>query len=179
MSPGLPNPTDAGLWQLMQGLRYGSHHAQSPETSWWIGNKNCQILRRTHTKLYYMQLSYKNWLDGVKCHSSYSAELSPTGSEAWEIILHNWQVELSTLTVKIRNQPIQKRSCFWYRKLCAFNLLTWRLNVLLRYSISSDICVAEILWASSVPESSWCWQHRFNYHITAWLFHIRQDMLCD
>ena len=24
------------------------------ETSWWIGNKNCQILRRTHSKLCYM-----------------------------------------------------------------------------------------------------------------------------
>ena len=42
---------------------------------------------------------------------------------------------------KIRNQPIQKRSCFWYRKLCAFNLLSWGLNVVLRY-LTSSFCVA-------------------------------------
>ena len=45
-------------------------------------------------------------------HTSYSAELSPTGPKVWEIILRSWQVELSTWVVKIRNQPIQKRSCF-------------------------------------------------------------------
>ena len=50
-----------------------------------------------------------------------------------------WAVNLS---VKIRNQPIQKQSCFWYRKLCAFNLLSWGLNVVLRYLTSSDFCVA-------------------------------------
>ena len=54
LSPGLPSPTEAGLWQLTQGSRYGSHHARSLETSWWIGNKNCQILRRTHSKLCYI-----------------------------------------------------------------------------------------------------------------------------
>ena len=27
---------------------------RSLETKWWIGNKNCQILRRTHSKLCYM-----------------------------------------------------------------------------------------------------------------------------
>ena len=54
LSPGLPSPAEAGLWQLTQGSRYGSHHARSLETSWWIGNKNCQILRRTHSKLCYM-----------------------------------------------------------------------------------------------------------------------------
>ena len=64
--------------------------------------------------------------------------------------------------VKIRNQPIQKRSCFWYHKLCAFNFLTWRLNVVLGYLTSSDFCVAKILWASNVPESSRCWQHHSN-----------------
>ena len=31
------------------------------------------------------------------------------------------------------------------------------LNVVLRYLRSSDFCVAEILWASYVPESSRCW----------------------
>ena len=72
---------------------------------------------------------------------SYSAELSPTGPKVWQIILRSWQVDLSTWVVKIRNQPIQKRSCFWYRKLCAFNLLSWGLNVVLRYSTSSDFCV--------------------------------------
>ena len=46
-----------------------------------------------------------------------------------KIILRSWQIELSTWVVKIQNQPIQKRSCFWYRKLCAFNLLSWGLNV--------------------------------------------------
>ena len=55
LSPGLPSPAEAGLWQLTQGSWYGSHHARSLETSWWIGNKNCQILRRTHSKLCYMQ----------------------------------------------------------------------------------------------------------------------------
>ena len=57
---------------------------------------------------------------------------------------------------------IQKRSCFWYRKLYACNLLTRGLNVVLRYLTSSDICVAKIVWASNVPESSRCWQHHTN-----------------
>ena len=83
----------------------------------------------------------------------------PSGPKVWEIILRSWQVELSTWAVKIRNQPIQKRSCFWYRKLYACNLLTWGLNVVLGYLTSSDFCVAKILWASNVPESSRCWQH--------------------
>ena len=34
---------------VTQGSRYGSHHAPSLETSWWIGNKNYQILHRTHS----------------------------------------------------------------------------------------------------------------------------------
>ena len=119
------------------------------------------------------------WLDAVKFHTSYSAELSSTGPKVWEIILRSWQVELSTWAVKIRNQPIQKRSCFWYRKLCACNLLTWGLDVVLRYLTSSDFCVAKILWTSNVPESSRCWQHHPNYQITAPLFHILQDMPCD
>ena len=59
------------------------------------------------------------------------------------------------------NQPIQKRSCFWHRKLYAWNL-TWGLNVVLRYLTSSDFCVAKILWASNVPESSRCSQHHSN-----------------
>ena len=105
-------------------------------------------------------------MDAVKLHTSHSAELSPTGPKLWEIILRSWQVELSTWAVKIRNQPIQKRSCFWYRKLCACNLLSWGLNVVLRYLRSSDFCVAETLWASNVPESSRCWQHHSNYQIT-------------
>ena len=88
--------------------------------------------------------------------------MSPTGPTVWEIILRSWQVELSTWAVKIRNQPIPKRSCFWYRKLCACNLLTWGLNVVLRYLTSSDFCVDKILWASNMPESSRCWQHHFN-----------------
>ena len=52
--------------------RYGSHHARSLETSWWIGNKNCQILRRTHSKLCYMQLSWiQEWTqDAVKFHTN-------------------------------------------------------------------------------------------------------------
>ena len=55
------------------------------------------------------------------------------------------------LSCQIRNQPIQKRSCFWYRKLCAFSPLIWGLNVVLRYLTNSDFCVVEILY---VPESS-------------------------
>ena len=47
------NKKDSPCWQLTQGSRYDSH-ARSLETSWWIGNKNCQILRRTHSKLRYM-----------------------------------------------------------------------------------------------------------------------------
>ena len=47
------NKKDSPCWQLTQGSRYGNH-ARSLETSWWIGNKNCQILRRTHSKLRYM-----------------------------------------------------------------------------------------------------------------------------
>ena len=77
--------------------------------------------------------------------------------------LTGWAVNRSTWAVKIRNQPIQKRFWFWYRKLCACNLLTWGLNVVLRYLTSSDFCVAKILLASNVPESSRCWQHHSNY----------------
>ena len=83
--------------------------------------------------------------------------------KVWEIILRSWQIELSTWAVKIRNQPIQKWSCFWNPKLYACNLLTWGLNVVLRYLTSSDFCVAKILWASNVPESSRCWQHHSNW----------------
>ena len=50
--------------------------------------------------------------------------------------------------------------------LCAFNLRTWGLNVVLRYLRSSEFCDAEILWASNVPELSRCWQHHSNYQIT-------------
>ena len=65
-----------------------------------------------------------------------------------------WQVELS------KSETSQFRSDLVFdRKLCACNLLTWGLNVVLRYLKSSDFCVAEILWASNVPESSRCWQY--------------------
>ena len=47
------NKKDSPCWQVTQGSRYSSH-ARSLETSWWIGNKNCQILRHTHSKLRYM-----------------------------------------------------------------------------------------------------------------------------
>ena len=58
-----------------------------------------------------------------------------------------WQVELS------KSETSQFRSDLVFdRKLCACNLLTWGLNVVLRYLKSSDFCVAEILWASNVPE---------------------------
>ena len=73
---------------------------------------------------------------------SYSTELSPTGPKVWEMILRSWQVELSTSVVRIQNQPIQKRFWFWYRKLCAFNLLSWGPNDVLGYLTSSDFCVA-------------------------------------
>ena len=76
-----------------------------------------------------------------------------TGPKVWEIILRSWQVELSPWAVKIRNQPIQKRSCFSYCKLYACNLLTWGLNVVLRYLTSLYFCAAKILWASNVPGS--------------------------
>ena len=36
------------------------------------------------------------------------------------------------------------------------------LHVVLRYLTSSDFCVAKILWASNVPESSRFWQHHSN-----------------
>ena len=49
----------------------------------------------------------------------------------------------------------------------------------LRYSLSSDFCVAKIVWASTVPESSQYWQHHSNYQITARWFHIMQDMPCN
>ena len=135
LSPGLPSPAKAGLWQLTQGWRYGSHHARSLETSWWIGNKNCQILRRTHSKLCYMYESYKNRMDAVKFHSSHSAELSPTGPKLWEIILRSWQAELSkSETSKFRS------NLGFYRKLCACNLPTWGLNVVLRYKEFRLLC---------------------------------------
>ena len=158
LSPGLPSPAEAGFWQLTLGSRYGSHQARSLETSWWIGNKNCQILRRTHSKLCYMWESYKNRMDAVKFHSSHSAGLSPTRPKLWEIILRSWQVELS------KSETSQFRSdLVFYRKLCACNLLTRGLNVVLRYLKSSDLSVVEILWASNVPESSRCWQHHSDY----------------
>ena len=59
--------------------------------------------------------------------------------------------------------------------LFAFNHLT----CCLRYSLSSDFCVAKIIWASTVSESSRYWQHHSNYQITARLFHIMQDMPCN
>ena len=99
-------------------------------------------------------------MDAVKFHTSHSAELSPTGSKLWEIILRSWQVELS------KSETSHFRSDLVFdRKLCACNPLTWGLNVVLRYLKSSDFCVAEILWASNVPESSRCWQHHSNYQI--------------
>ena len=51
-------------------------------------------------------------MDAVKFHTSHSAELSPTGPKLWEIILRSWQPGLTGWAVKIRNQPIQKRSLF-------------------------------------------------------------------
>ena len=97
-------------------------------------------------------------MDAVKFHTSHSAELSPTGPKLWETILRSWQVELS------KSETSQFRSDLLFdRKLCACNLLTWGLNVVLRYLKSSDFCVAEILWTSNVPESSRCWQHHSNY----------------
>ena len=74
---------------------------------------------------------------------------------------------LSTWVVKIQNQQIQKRSCFWYCKLCAFNLLSWGLNVVLKYLTSSDFCVAQILWARNMPESSRFWQHFYAVFIAS------------
>ena len=60
--------------------------------------------------------------------------------------LRNYFAQLTGWAVKLScqnpNQPIQKRSCFWCRKLCAFNLLSWGINVVLKYSTSSDFCVA-------------------------------------
>ena len=98
-------------------------------------------------------------MDAGKFHTSHSAELSPTGPKLWEIILRSWQVELS------KSETSHFRSDLVFdRKLCACNLLTWGLNVVFRYLKSSDFCIAEILWASNVPESSRCWQHHSNYH---------------
>ena len=54
--------------------------------------------------------------------------------------LTGWAVNFSCQNPK--PAAIQKRSCFWYRKLCAFNPLSWGLNVVLRYLTSSDYCVA-------------------------------------
>ena len=49
----------------------------------------------------------------------------------------SYQLELSkSETSQFRND------LFLYRKLCAFNLLSWGLNVVLRYLTSSDFCVA-------------------------------------
>ena len=127
LSPGLPSPAEAGLWQLTQGSRYGSHHARSLET--YRGESATKIVKffAAHTVncVTCKNLTRIEWMWLNFTLVSHSAELSPTGPKLWEIILRSWQVELSTWAVKIRNQPTQKRSCFWYRKLCAFNLLTW------------------------------------------------------
>ena len=65
-----------------------------------------------------------------------------------------WAINLSCQNPKPANSEAILFACFWYRKLCAFNLLSWGLNVVLRYLTSSDLCVAQILWAGNVPESS-------------------------
>ena len=82
--------------------------------------------------------------------------------------------------VKIRNQPIQKRSCFWYRKLCAFNLLIWGANCC--FEMLNEfrlLCCWNFICVGIIPETSRCWQHHSNYQITTRLFHILQDIPCD
>ena len=70
-------------------------------------------------------------------HKLFSRIITNWAKSLTNHFLRSWQVELSTWVVKIWNQPIQKRSCFWYRKICSFNLLLWGLNFVLRYLMSS------------------------------------------
>ena len=76
LSPGLLSPADAGLWQLTQGSRYGSHHARSLETSWWIGKKNVKffaahtvncVICKNLTRIEWMLLNFTPFIQ-QNCH---------------------------------------------------------------------------------------------------------------
>ena len=108
---------------------------------------NC-IICNDHTIIDWMLLNFTQVIQ-QNCHQPANRAES----------LRNHFAQLTGWAVKIRNQPIQRRSYFWYRKLCA---CTWGLNVVLSYSTSSDFCVAKFFWASNMPESSGCWQHHSN-----------------
>ena len=141
--------------------------------------QNSQILLRTHSNLCYI---YDNTIiDWMLLNFTpvIQQNCQQHGRKLEKSCCPVDRFELLSWAVKFQNQPIQKRSCFWYRKVCACNLLTWGLNVVLRYFTSSDFCVAKISWASNVPKSSRCWQHHSNNQITARLFRILQDMPCD
>ena len=113
------------------------HHS---ETSWWIGNKTIKFFV-THTVNYVICNNHTR-IDWVLLNFTPVIQENYRQPGGKFEILFCAVDRLSLLDPKIRNQPIQKRSCFWYRKLCAFNLLSWGLNVVLRYLSSSDLCVA-------------------------------------
>ena len=165
LSPGLPSPAEAGLWQLTQGtaatmLDHSRHRGESATKTvkfFAAHTVNCVICKNL-TRIEWMLLNFTPVIQ-QNCHQP--------GRNFEKSILRSWQVELS---------KSETSDLVFDRKWCACNLLTWGLNVVLRYLKSSDFCVAEILWASNVPESSWCWQHHSNYQITTRLFHILQDI---
>ena len=67
----------------------------------------------------------------------------------WDI----WRVQTSVLlNFYARIVPMLATSFQWITRLPGN----------LGYLTSSDFCVAKILWASNVPESSRCWQHHSN-----------------
>ena len=144
-------------------LDHSRHHGESATKTvefFAAHTVNC-IICKDLTRIEWMLLNFTP-VNQQNCH------------QFWEINLRSWQVELS------KSETSQFRSDLVFdRKLCACNLLTWGLNVFLRYSKSSVFCVVEILWASNVPESFRCWQHHSNYRITTRLLHILQDMPCD
>ena len=140
-------------------LDHSRHRGESATKTvkFFVAHKVNWVISNNHSIIDWMLLNFTPVIQqnchqpGRKFEKSFCAVDQLTG----------WAVNLSW-AVKIRNQPIQEWSCFWYRKLCADNLLTWVLNVVLRYLTSSDFCVAKILWVSNVPESSRCWQHHSN-----------------
>ena len=92
-------------------------------------------------------------------------------------LLTGWAVNLSCQNLKPANS---EAILFWYRKLCACNLLTWGLNVVLRYLTSSDFCVANFygpVMCQNRPDIGNIIP--INCQITAQLFHILQHMPCD
>ena len=129
---------------------------RSLETSWWIGNKNCQILRRTHSKQRYMNdhtiidwmlLNFTQVIQQNCCQPGRKFEKSFCAVDRLSC-----QLELS------KSETSQFRSGLVFDIVIYVHVIFLH-GVVLRYLTSSDFCVAKFLWASNMPEPSRCWQH--------------------